>query len=79
MQRQAKITSKGQITLPLEVRRLLGVRPGDRVLFESNKGGVRVRPVRAESPFEKYRGIGNPGMGSGREAVVRWVRNLRGQ
>ena len=79
MQRQAKITSKGQVTLPLEVRRLLGVRPGDRVLFESNKGGVRVRPVRAESQFEKYRGIGNPGMGSGREAVVRWVRNLRGQ
>lgn len=77
MQRQAKITSKGQITLPLEVRRLLGVQPGDRVLFETNKGGVRVRPVRTESPFEKYRGIGNPGMGSGREAVVRWVRNLR--
>ena len=77
MQRQAKITSKGQITLPLEVRRLLGVRPGDRVLFETNKDGVRVRPVRAESPFEKYRGIGNPGMSSGREAVVRWVRNLR--
>lgn len=77
MQRQAKITSKGQITLPLEVRRLLGVRPGDRVLFETNKDGVRVRPVRAESPFERYRGIGNPGMGSGREAVVRWVRTLR--
>ena len=77
MQRQAKITSKGQITLPLEVRRLLGVRPGDRVLFETNKDGVRVRPVRAESPFERYRGIGNPGMGSGREAVIRWVRNLR--
>jgi AbrB family looped-hinge helix DNA binding protein len=77
VQRQAKITSKGQITLPLEVRRLLGVQPGDRVLFETNKGGVRVRPVRTESPFEKYRGIGNPGMGSGREAVVRWVRNLR--
>jgi AbrB family looped-hinge helix DNA binding protein len=77
VQRQAKITSKGQITLPLEVRRLLGVRPGDRVLFETSKGGVRVRPVRTESPFEKYRGIGNPGMGSGREAVVRWVRNLR--
>lgn len=77
MQRQAKVTSKGQITLPLEVRRLLGVRPGDRVLFETNKGGVRVRPVRTESPFEKYRGIGNPGISSGREAVVGWVRNLR--
>ena len=79
MQRQARITSKGRITLPLDIRRALGVRPGDRVLFESDKRGVRVRPVRTESPFEKYRGIGNPGMGSGRKAVVGRVRELRGE
>ncbi len=79
MQRQAKVTSKGQITLPHEIRRLLGVRPGDRVLFESDKGGIRVRPIRAESPFERYRGIGNPGLGSGKEAVIRWMRQLRGE
>lgn len=79
MQRQAKITSKGQITLPLEIRRLLGVQAGDKVLFESDRNGVRVRPVRTVSPFESYRGIGNPGIGSGREAVTRWVRNLRGE
>jgi AbrB family looped-hinge helix DNA binding protein len=79
MQRQAKITSKGQITLPLEIRRLLGVQAGDKVLFESGGNGVRVRPVRAVSPFESCRGIGNPGIGPGREAVARWVRNLRGE
>ena len=28
MQKQAKITSKGQITVPREVRRILGVRAG---------------------------------------------------
>ncbi len=27
---------------------------------------VRVQPVRTQSPFEKYRGIGNPGIPSGR-------------
>ena len=79
MQRQAKITSKGQITLPLEVRRLLGVRPGDRVVFETGGAGMRVRPVRAQSPFAPYKGIGNPGLGSGRHAVVRWLRELRGR
>jgi AbrB family looped-hinge helix DNA binding protein len=79
MQRQAKITSKRQITLPLKIRRLLGVEAGDKVLFESDGNGVRVRPVRTVSPFENYRGIGNPGIGSGREAVARWVRNLRGE
>ncbi len=29
MQKQARITSKGQITVPREVRRILGVRVGD--------------------------------------------------
>jgi AbrB family looped-hinge helix DNA binding protein len=61
MQKQAKITSKGQITVPIEVRRLLGVREGDRLLFESDKNGVHIRPVRGQSVFEKYQGIGNPG------------------
>ena len=79
MQKQARITSKGQITVPRDIRRRLGVRPGDRLLFESDSTGVRIRPLRAKSPFEKYRGIGNPGIPSGRKAVRRWVRELRGQ
>jgi AbrB family looped-hinge helix DNA binding protein len=79
MKRQARITSKGQITVPHEIRRALGVRPGDKLLFERDGGGVRVRPVRTKSPFEKYRGIGSPGIPRGRKAVVRWVRVLRGR
>lgn len=65
MHRQAKITSKGQITVPHEIRRTLGVRPGDSLLFECDQTGVRVRPVRAESPFVSFQGIGNPGIPSG--------------
>lgn len=79
MQRQAKLTSKGQITVPHDIRRLLGVRQGDRLVFESDGSGVRVRPLCPQSPFAKYRGIGNPGVPSGRKAVVRWLRQLRGQ
>ncbi len=79
MRRQAKVTSKGQITVPHEIRRLLGARPGDHLLFETDDAGVRVRSVRAKSPFAKYRGIGNPGIASGRKAVTRWVRQLRGR
>lgn len=42
----ATITSKGQITLPREVREHLHVREGDRVEFEIQRDGdVRVRPV----------------------------------
>jgi len=79
VQKQARITSKGQITVPRDIRRTLGVRPGDRLIFESDNRGVRVRPLRTNSPFEKYRGIGNPGIASGRKAVENWVRQLRGQ
>lgn len=79
MKKHARITSKGQITVPYEIRRALGVQPGDRLLFENDGGGVRVRPVRTKSPFEKYRGIGSPGIRRGRKAVVRWTRDLREQ
>jgi AbrB family looped-hinge helix DNA binding protein len=53
MKKAARITSKGQITVPHEIRHALGVRPGDKSLFERDGGGVRVRPVRTKSPFEK--------------------------
>jgi AbrB family looped-hinge helix DNA binding protein len=79
MKRAARITSKGQITVPDEIRRTLGVQPGDRLLFEKDASGVRVRPLRTKSPFEKYRGIGTPGIRRGKKAVTRWVRQLRGR
>ena len=79
MQKQASITSKGQITVPLEVRKILGVRAGDKLMFESDQTGVRVRPVRTQSTFSKYRGMGNPGIGAGRKGIARWLRELRGE
>jgi AbrB family looped-hinge helix DNA binding protein len=79
MQKQAKITSKGQITVPREIRRMLGVRTGDKLLFESDGKGIRVRPVRSKSAFSKYRGIGNPEIPSGRKSISKWMRGMRGQ
>jgi antitoxin PrlF len=79
MHKQATITSKGQITVPREVRRVLGVRSGDKLLFESDGKGVRIRPVRTRSAFSKYRGIGNPGIPTGRKNIRKWLRGMRGQ
>jgi len=43
----ATVTSKGQITLPKEIRDALGVSPGDRVEFvREDSGKVLVRPVK---------------------------------
>ncbi len=79
MKKQAKITSKGQITVPREIRRRLGVRVGDRLLFEEDGDGVRITAVRTESPFKKYMGIGNRGIGKGRKGIQKWLRELRGE
>jgi antitoxin PrlF len=76
---KAKITSKDQITVPREVRRKLGVGPGDRLLFEEDKGGFRVKPDRNESVFEQFRGVGNPGIPPGCKGIIRWTRQMRGK
>lgn len=42
---RAKITSKGQITIPVEVREALGVKRGDILAFEAQADYVVVRRV----------------------------------
>ena len=79
MRKGATINSKGQITVPQEVRRMLGVRSGDKLLFESDGKGVRIRPIRSRSAFSKYRGIGNPEIPSGKKSIGKWLRGMRGE
>jgi len=38
----AKISANGQITIPIEVRQLLGLKSGDKVLFYQNINGELV-------------------------------------
>lgn len=35
----AKVSANGQITVPLEIRQLLGLKPGDKILFFQKQGG----------------------------------------
>lgn len=39
------ITQRGQVTVPAEVRRLLGVRPKDKLIFAIDNDQVRVLPA----------------------------------
>ncbi|MBN1423691.1 AbrB/MazE/SpoVT family DNA-binding domain-containing protein [Candidatus Fermentibacteria bacterium] len=43
------ITSKGQTTIPKEVRDFLGVHPGDQVDFVIQDGGVLVKPATVDA------------------------------
>lgn len=36
----AKVTSKGQVTIPVEIRKKLGIKNGDKVLFIEEAGRI---------------------------------------
>jgi antitoxin PrlF len=76
----ATVTSKGQITIPVEIRRLLGAKTGDKLAFEPTSDGVKIFRHYDVNVFEQFRGIGNgiPELDGGREAIIRYVREMRG-
>lgn len=74
--RSSTISCKGQITVPLEIRQRLGLKPGDRVEFVVESGRTTIRPVGVpENPFLKYVGI-LPFFKNARQ-INAWVRVLR--
>jgi antitoxin PrlF len=56
-----RVTQKGQVTIPLEVRRALGIRPGTNVDFRLEAGGARlvVDPEAAAKEVAAMRGAGD--------------------
>jgi antitoxin PrlF len=56
-----RVTQKGQVTIPLEVRRALGIHPGSEVQFRIEEQGVRlvVDPERAAEEIAGMRGAGS--------------------
>jgi AbrB family looped-hinge helix DNA binding protein len=71
------ISSKGQVTIPIEVRKRLGVHSGDRVEFIEKDGFTVVQPAQPEeNPFAKWVGIA-PYFKS-RDEIVDYYRDMRG-
>jgi antitoxin PrlF len=59
MRQEAKITSKGQITLPAALRAKWGLKDGDKVEFHTDaSGNVLVRPLNSKpgAVFEQFGG-----------------------
>ncbi len=76
----AKITSKGQITIPVEIRRLLGAKAGDKIAFQRTPDGIRIVRQAEEDRVEGRTGAGTwlpPGY-EGREGIIRYFREARG-
>jgi len=73
---RATITSKGRITIPVAVRRQLGLRQGDLVEFVVDSGAAILRRAPNErTPFAAYAcALGTP---SDDVAVEAWLRDLR--
>jgi antitoxin PrlF len=76
MARSSTVSSKGQITVPVQVRRRLGLKEGDRVEFAFIEGNAVLRPLRAEeNPIAKY--VGALAKRTPGGAAVAWVREMR--
>lgn len=55
---ESRVGQKGQITLPAELRRRLGIKPKDTVRIVPDADGVKVQP--AESRLRKHFGSVEP-------------------
>lgn len=53
----SRMTSKGQVTIPRELREELGLQPGDEVRFVATPEGIRIEKWIPGSPFAEYRGF----------------------
>lgn len=74
----AKITSKGQTTLPAEVRAKLKVQPGDHVRYvEMDDGGFRIEKV--SSSLDSLRGIIRLKPGVTFADLDAWIAERRGR
>ena len=52
----ARVTSKGQITVPKQVRERLGIQPGDELAFDFEDDRLEVRPIHRRRIAE-FRGL----------------------
>lgn len=79
MKYSSSISSKGQVTVPLEIRNRLGLSAGDRVDFVVEGDRTIIRPARSVlNPFDKYKGVLNTFPG-GKKEINAWLDELRSE
>ena len=79
MRQTSTISSKGQVPIPIVVRRRLGLDEGARVEFVEQHGETVLRPVRTiDDPFAEFIGVLAGKLPSTIEEIVRQERIERG-
>lgn len=78
----AKLTSKGQITLPVAIRRKLGVKDGDKVAFIEQGNQIVVVNASLEALIrvqESFSGIAKEQGLESEDDVVQMIKSLRAE
>jgi AbrB family looped-hinge helix DNA binding protein len=66
----ARVTAKGQVTIPVEVRKSLDIKEGDDLLFEvAAEGEARIRIIKRRSLMDLYGALPATRAYPGKEAV----------
>lgn len=72
----ARVTSKGQITIPKKIRDKLGICPGEDLGFNEKDGVFYIKKTLKKSPFDKWMGRLKNLKGSKTDEII---ENLRGR
>lgn len=78
----AKITSKGQITIPIAIRRMLGVKEGDKVMFVQEGNKVVMMNASVEALLEvqdAFKGVADELGVEDEQDVVDMVKAIRAE
>ena len=70
----AKVTSKGQITLPKEVRDSIGISPGEEVEFQKEENGYLLKKKVRHSPFDRFVGYLKEKKGKSPDKIIDELR-----
>lgn len=73
--KDVKFTTKGQIVIPLRLRRQFHIEPGTRAVVEATEDGILIKPVTRRS-IARLRGILKPKPGA-KSLSAEWAEHKR--